>query len=54
MDRVELPTFPVWLPDKDEVKLEDGAKALAVAAKAASRAATFMFMIIVQCDNRLE
>ncbi len=41
MERAEFP-FPTWLTDKDEVKLEDGANALAVAAKAVNRAATFM------------
>jgi hypothetical protein len=45
MERAELPEFPAWLPDKDEVKLEDGANALAVTAKAVNKAATFMMLL---------
>ena len=45
MHRAELPIPPVWLLDNDAVKLEEGANALAVAAKAVNRAATFMLEI---------
>ncbi len=46
MDREELPRPPVWLHASDKVKLEEGANALAVAAKAVNRAATFMLKIM--------
>ncbi len=45
MDRAELPIPPVWLLDNDTVKQEEGANALAVAAKAVNRAATFILEI---------